>query len=94
MSNKHTIHSTHHHYGWDHSFSPVMTVAPGDSVEFATIDASGGQLTVNSSAADVAALDPNQITKRQVADNLPRLAPLYLHAPYVVQPTNGGRLRP
>ena len=34
-----------------------MTVAPGDSVEFATIDASGGQLTVNSSVADVAALD-------------------------------------
>ena len=57
MSNKHTIHSTHHHYGWDHSFAPVMTVAPGDSVEFATIDASGGQLTVNSSVADVAALD-------------------------------------
>ena len=57
MSNKHTIHSTHHHYGWDHSFAPVMTVAPGDSVEFATIDASGGQLAVNSSVADVAALD-------------------------------------
>ena len=57
MSTKHTIHSTHHHYGWDHSFAPVMTVAPGDSVEFATIDASGGQLTVNSSVADVAALD-------------------------------------
>lgn len=34
-----------------------MTVAPGDSVEFATIDASGGQLTVNSNISDVAALD-------------------------------------
>ena len=57
MSNKHTIHSTDHHYGWDHSFPPVMTVAPGDSVEFSTVDASGGQLTVDSGVADVAALD-------------------------------------
>lgn len=34
-----------------------MTVAPGDSVEFGTIDASGGQLNIKSSVADVAALD-------------------------------------
>ena len=34
-----------------------MTVAPGESVEFATIDASGGQLDVNSGVAEVAALD-------------------------------------
>ncbi|SVB28484.1 uncharacterized protein METZ01_LOCUS181338, partial [marine metagenome] len=26
----HTIHSLHHHFGWDNSFQPVMTVAPGD----------------------------------------------------------------
>ena len=57
MQSKHTIHSKHHHYGWDHSLPPVMTLAPGDSIEFATIDASGGQLNVHSNAADVAALD-------------------------------------
>ena len=57
MSNKHTIHSQHHHFGWDNSNPPVLTVAPGDSVEFETIDASGGQLNVESSVADVAALD-------------------------------------
>ena len=34
-----------------------MTVAPGDSVEFSTVDASGGQLTVDSGVADVAALN-------------------------------------
>ena len=50
------VHSKHHHFGWDNAFLPVMTVAPGDSVEFGTIDASGGQLNVNSSVADVAAL--------------------------------------
>jgi len=57
MSNKHTIHSQHHHFGWDNSNSPVLTVAPGDSVEFETVDASGGQLDPESSVADVAALD-------------------------------------
>jgi len=57
MSNKHTIHSQHHHFGWDNSNPPVLTVAPGDTVEFETVDASGGQLDPESSVADVAALD-------------------------------------
>ena len=57
MSNKHTIHGQHHHFGWDNSNPSVLTVAPGDSVEFETVDASGGQLNVESSVADVAALD-------------------------------------
>jgi len=45
-------------------------------------------------AADLAALAANQIAERRAGDNLPSLAPLYLHAPYAVQPTSGGRLRP
>jgi acetamidase/formamidase len=59
MSSKtgHTIHSQHHHNGWDHSIPPVLTVAPGESVEFETVDASGGQLSQDSSVADVAKLD-------------------------------------
>jgi len=57
MSNKHTIHSQHHHFGWDNSNPPVLTVAPGDSVEFETVDASGGQIDTESRVADVAALD-------------------------------------
>jgi hypothetical protein len=57
MSNRHTIHGQHHHFGWDNSNSPVLTVAPGDSVEFETVDASGGQLDVESGVAEVAALD-------------------------------------
>ncbi len=52
-----TIHGTHHHFGWDHSIPPVMTVAPGSTIEFECLDASGGQLTKDSTVADVAALD-------------------------------------
>ena len=61
MPNKHTIHSKHHHYGWDNSFPPIMTVAPGDSVEFETIDASGGQLNADSTVEDVAALNFDKV---------------------------------
>ena len=57
MSNKHTIHSQKHHFGWDNSIDPVLTVAPGDSVEFGTIDASGGKINRNSSVQDVKNLD-------------------------------------
>ena len=57
MSNRHTIHSQHHHFGWDNSNPPVLTVAPGDGVEFEIVDASGGQLNADSGVAEVAALD-------------------------------------
>ena len=53
----HTIHGTHHHFGWDHSIPPVLTVAPGTTIEFECLDASGGQLTKDSTLADVGALD-------------------------------------
>lgn len=53
----HTIHSQHHHFGWDNSNTPTLTIAPGESVEFDTIDSSGGQLSAESTAADVATLD-------------------------------------
>ena len=57
MPSKHTIHSQHHHFGWDNSNPPVLTVAPGDSIEFEVVDASGGQLDADSGVAEVAALD-------------------------------------
>lgn len=53
----HTIHGDHHHFGWDNSIAPRITVDPGESVAFEVIDASGGQLDSSSTAADVAALD-------------------------------------
>lgn len=51
-----TIHGAHHHFGWDHSIPPVATVAPGQSVHFECLDSSGGQLTPDSTVADVSTL--------------------------------------
>ena len=52
-----TIHANHHHFGWDHSIPPVVTIAPGTTIEFECPDASGGQLSAKSSVADVPHLD-------------------------------------
>lgn len=57
MASKHTIHAHRHHFGWDNALEPVLVVAPGDTVEFETVDASGRQLGPQSTVADVAALD-------------------------------------
>ena len=56
-AHRHTIHARHHHFGWDNSFPPVARVAPGTTIEFECVDASGGQLSATSSLADVAAID-------------------------------------
>jgi acetamidase/formamidase len=54
---QHTIHRAHIHHGWDNSFVPQLRVAPGDSIQFETVDASSGQLNRTSTAADLAKLD-------------------------------------
>ncbi len=56
-----TIHKSQSHFGWDNSFAPQLTVAPGESVEFETIDSSGGQLGPESTLADLASLDFGKI---------------------------------
>ena len=61
MSPAHTLHAHQHHHGWDRSFSPKLTVAPGESVLFETVDASGGQLGPNSTLANLQALDFGRI---------------------------------
>lgn len=53
----HTIHKARHHHGWDNSFAPQLTIAPGETVAFETVDASGGQLGPESTIDDVARLD-------------------------------------
>jgi acetamidase/formamidase len=53
----HTLHAHQGHTGWDNAFPPVLTVAPGETVEFHPLDASGGQLTRASTVADVGRLD-------------------------------------
>ena len=57
MPSNHTIHRQHHHFGWDNANAPVLVVAPGDTVEFETVDSSGAQLSPTSTLADLAALD-------------------------------------
>jgi acetamidase/formamidase len=53
----HEIASDRIHTVWDNSIAPVLEVEPGDTVELAVTDASGGQLDRESTVADVAALD-------------------------------------
>lgn len=54
---EHTIHKHDHHFGWDNTFPPKLTVAPGTSIAFETVDASGTQLSPASTVADVPGLD-------------------------------------
>jgi acetamidase/formamidase len=46
----HTIHRHRCHHAWDKSISPVLTVAPGETVTFDITDASSGQITPDSTA--------------------------------------------
>ena len=61
MHNSHTIHRHHHHFGWDNARPPVATVAPGETVLFECVDASGGQLGEGATVADVAAMDFSKV---------------------------------
>jgi len=45
------------HNVWDNSIAPVLQVAPGDPVQVEVANSSGGQLTRESTAADLATLD-------------------------------------
>lgn len=57
FATRHTIHSHQSHFGWDRSFPPQLTIAPGETVELDINDASGSQLSAQSKAADVLGLD-------------------------------------
>jgi acetamidase/formamidase len=59
LAHRHTIHQCH--YGWDNGLEPVSHIAPGESLEFEVIDASGGQFSAASNAHDVARLDFGRI---------------------------------
>jgi acetamidase/formamidase len=53
----HTIHRHQGHLGWDNALPPVLTIAPGESVEFEVKDASNGHLSPESRAPDLLTLD-------------------------------------
>jgi acetamidase/formamidase len=52
-----SIHSDHTHTVWDNSIEAVIEVDPGETIELAVVDASGGQLDRDSGVDAVAALD-------------------------------------
>ena len=58
---QHTIHREHIHHGWDNAFAPVLKIAPGESIQFETLDASSGQLNRTSNANDLAKLDLSKV---------------------------------
>jgi acetamidase/formamidase len=58
-AHRYTIH--HRHLGWDHSIAPIARIAPGESLEFDVIDASGGQIRASSTVGDVARMDFGKI---------------------------------
>ncbi|NGM69279.1 acetamidase/formamidase family protein [Natronolimnobius sp. AArcel1] len=51
-----TIHST-----WNNALEPVLTIEPGDVVQFECRDATNGQIDQKSTATDVPAIDISQI---------------------------------
>jgi amidase len=59
----HTLHKTIHHFGWNNANAPALTIAPGESVEFETVDSSGAQLSPSSTVADVATLDFGKVNR-------------------------------
>ncbi|MBI4692608.1 MAG: acetamidase/formamidase family protein [Gammaproteobacteria bacterium] len=57
MQCRHTIHHGAGHLGWNNANPPLIRVAPGETVEFQTLDAADGQLTPASTAEALARLD-------------------------------------
>ena len=53
----HTIHAHQCHFGWNRDNAPAVRIAPGESIEFHPVDSSGGQLTPDSTVADIPNLD-------------------------------------
>ncbi|MEO9230636.1 MAG: acetamidase/formamidase family protein [Devosia sp.] len=56
-SSHHTIHGQHFHYGWDKSFPPVDTIAPGTTLRFECKDSGSGHFTPKSTIDAVSTLD-------------------------------------
>src|SRR5919107_3234271 len=57
MRYQHTIHQHQCHFGWSNANPPAVRVAPGESVEFHPVDSSGGQITPDTTVADIPSLD-------------------------------------
>jgi acetamidase/formamidase len=53
-----TLHSHRHHLGWDHTYPPVLTIAPGEKLELELLDASGNRIQPTDNYAAVLSLAP------------------------------------
>ena len=56
-----TIHGAKCHCGWDNSIAPAATVAPGETFRIECRDAGDGHFNANSTAADIATMDPARV---------------------------------
>jgi len=56
-----SIHQSRCHLGWHRDQAPVLTIAPGETVEFDCQEASGGQLTPISTLADFRQYDTSGV---------------------------------
>lgn len=70
MKSVHRIQSSCCHFGWDNSLEPAIKITPGETVEFETIDAGGGQLDKNSTVEDVLNFDFTKLN--------PTVGPVYI----------------
>jgi acetamidase/formamidase len=61
MSTRHTIHDHQHHFGWDNSLKPILTVGSGETLELKCKDSGAGQITPDSTAKDVPHLDFSRV---------------------------------
>ncbi len=52
-----SIHARDHHFGWDNTFPPKVTVQPGDTLLVETTDSSAGQITADSTLDNLINLD-------------------------------------
>ena len=57
IGRSHTIHARHSHFGWNRTNPPVLTIAPGDTVELDVVDSAGGEITPATKVDDLAKLD-------------------------------------
>ena len=56
-----SIHSIHHHFGWDNSNNPIEHIKDNEIIEISTVDSSGGQLNQESTLSDLSKLDFSKV---------------------------------
>jgi acetamidase/formamidase len=61
MECRRTPHPAEGHRGWDNALGPIARTAPGDCIEFHTMDAADGQRTPDSAAAAPGTLDCSRV---------------------------------